>query len=255
MSTVRKEPPTKLKLRTETHLDAAGAYIAHSALRQMILKPMLLFYIVCRVWIKVYFYYNWIPLFLMCSTVLILPKLPIVRRDNWWKVCLEVLCAILQYSPEPITGSSRVYKSTRAHVTGISGWVPQFKVEQDFLIQPEVVATFSYQWKIFLVSCACLVPIFIFRPQDVLLQFLFSITAFLPIYTTLTALPYNCWKRFFRRLRFVFCCRCGRQFQRRRIQRLTRMYRNATKRSWFTAFRNRHFARRRQQKRRLLRHF
>ena len=36
MCRVRKTPPTKLILRYETHLDDAGAYIAHSALRQTI---------------------------------------------------------------------------------------------------------------------------------------------------------------------------------------------------------------------------
>lgn len=195
MFKVRDKPPTKLVLRTETHLDGAGAYIAHSALRQMILKPALFLYIVSRVWVKTYLYQDWLPLALMLFLILILPKFPLVRKDNWHLVIAETICSILQYSPEPIIGTFRLYKSVRAHITGISGWVPQFKVEQDFRIRPEVVASFSYQWKICLLTCVMLTPVLILRPDDFLLHFLFLITAFLPIYTTLTALPYSSWKR------------------------------------------------------------
>ena len=143
MIRVRKEPPTKLILWYETELDEAGAYIAHGPLRQMILKPALLFYILCRVWIKVYLYFNGLPLVLMVFTVLILPKFPVIRRDNWWKILAETVCSVLQFSPEPLTGTLHVYKSIYAHIYGVSGWVPQFKVEQDFMIKPELVATFS----------------------------------------------------------------------------------------------------------------
>jgi hypothetical protein len=226
MTSVRKTPPTRLQLRSVTHLDAAGGYIAHSALRQMILKPTLLFYIICRVWVKVHFYYNWIPLFLMALMVIILPKIPLTRKDNWHKVLAEILCSVLQYSPEPITGTFRVIKATTAHIWGVSGWVPQFKVERDFMIKPAVVATFSYQWKLLLICIACLTPIIIFRPHDFLLIFLFAVTAFLPVYTTLTALPYSSWERTMRRIKFWFCCKCFKAFRDRRNQRLRRTFRS-----------------------------
>jgi hypothetical protein len=222
MCRVRKTPPTKLILRYETHLDDAGAYIAHSALRQMMLKPLLLFYIVCRVWIKVYLFFNWLPLVLMVLLVLIMPKIPLTTRHNWHKILADIMCCILQYSPEPITGTIRVFKSARAHISGVSGWVPQFKVEQDFLIQPAVVATFAYQWRLFLMTCASLAPIIIFRPKDYLLMFLFAVTAFIPIYTTLTALPYSSWKRFIQGIQFYLCCRFAKKHSERRKQRLLR---------------------------------
>jgi hypothetical protein len=215
MCRVRKTPPTKLILRYETHLDDAGAYIAHSALRQMMLKPLLLFYIICRVFVKVYFFFNWLPLVLMVLLVLVLPKVPLTTRHNWHKVIADVFCCILQYSPEPITGTIRVFKSARAHISGVSGWVPQFKVEQDFLIRPAVVATFAYQWRLFLLTCASLAPIIIFRPKDYLLMFLFAVTAFIPIYTTLTALPYSSWKRVIDGIKFYLCCKC---FQKKNEQ-------------------------------------
>jgi hypothetical protein len=222
MCRVRKTPPTKLILRHETQLDDAGAYIAHSALRQMMLKPLLLFYIICRVWVKVYFYFNWLPLVLMVVLVLIIPKIPLTTRHNWHKILADMVCCILQYSPEPITGTIRVFKSARAHICGVSGWVPQFKVEQDFLIQPAVVATFAYQWRLFLLTCASLAPIIIFRPDDYFLIFLFAVTAFIPIYTTLTALPYSSWKRMCRCIKFYFCCKCFKKYRQQRKQRLLR---------------------------------
>jgi hypothetical protein len=220
MCRVRKTPPTKLILRHETQLDDAGAYIAHSALRQMMLKPLLLMYIVCRVWVKIYFFFNWLPLVLMVVLVLIIPKIPLTNRRNWHNILADILCCVLQYSPEPITGTIRVFKSARAHICGISGWVPQFKVEQDFLIRPAVVATFAYQWRLFLLTCASLTPIIIFRPEDYLLIFLFGVTAFIPIYTTITALPYLSWKRAFRRIQFHICCKCIRKSRERRKQQM-----------------------------------
>jgi hypothetical protein len=225
MCRVRKTPPTKLILRHETQLDDAGAYIAHSALRQMMLKPLLLMYIICRVWVKVYFYFNWLPLVLMVILVLIIPKIPLTNRRNWHKVLADIICCVLQYSPEPITGTIRVFKSARAHICGVSGWVPQFKVEQDFLIRPAVVATFAYQWRLFLLTCASLTPIIIFRPEDYLLIFLFAVTAFIPIYTTLTALPYSSWKRSLRRIKFYLCCKCIPKNRERRQQKMRRQQR------------------------------
>lgn len=222
MCRVRKTPPTKLILRYETHLDDAGAYIAHSALRQMMLKPLLLFYIVCRVWVKVYFFFNWLPLVLMVLLVLIMPKVPLTTRHNWHKVLADIMCCILQYSPEPITGTIRVFKSARAHISGVSGWVPQFKVEQDFLIQPAVVATFAYQWRLFLLTCSSLAPIIIFRPKDYLLMFLFAVTAFIPIYTTLTALPYSSWKRVIQRMKFYLCCTFAKKQKEQRKSKYLR---------------------------------
>lgn len=212
----RRDPPTKLKLRYETHFDAAGAYIAHSALKQMCLKPILLLFIITRVWVKVYFYYNWIPLALMVLVVMILPKIPLMRRDNWWKVILELLTCVIQYSGEPIVGTYRVYRAVRSHICGSSGWVPQFKVEQDFAKMPAIIAAFSYQWINFLIMCCCLVPIYHFRPEDSLLQFLFAVTAFLPFYTTLTAIPYSSWVQSIERLRFFVSCKCLRRIRRHR---------------------------------------
>jgi hypothetical protein len=222
MCRVRKTPPTKLILRYETHLDDAGAYIAHSALRQMMLKPLLLFYIVCRVWVKVYFFFNWLPLVLMVLLVLIMPKIPLTTRHNWHKVLADIMCCILQYSPEPITGTIRVFKSAKAHISGVSGWVPQFKVEQDFLIQPAVVATFAYQWRLFLLTCASLAPIIIFRPKDYLLMFLFAVTAFIPIYTTLTALPFSSWKRVIQGIKFYLCCAFVKKHNEQRKRKFSR---------------------------------
>ena len=220
MHLVRKQPPTKLELRYETRLDAAGAYIAHSALRQMVLKPTLAIYIVTRIWVKIHFYYPMLPLYVMIATVIVLPKMPLVRRDNWYKVLFEMLTCILQYSPEPITGTFRVFTAVRSHISGTSSWVPQFKVEQDFAIKPALIASFSYQWRIFVFMCICLTPIFLCRPDDYLLQYLFAVTACLPLYTTLTALPYSYWKWFAKKLQFWFGCNCLQRFKARRRQRL-----------------------------------
>ena len=91
MHRVRQKPPPKLILRTETHLDKAGAYIAHSALRQMLLKPLLLLYIVGRVWLKTFIKKEWIMLCIVMFSVLILPKFAIYRKGNLHKLVVETV--------------------------------------------------------------------------------------------------------------------------------------------------------------------
>ena len=130
MHLVREKPPPKLILRTDTILDEPGSYIAHSALRQMLLKPTLLLYIVGRGFIKIYVVYKNAVFFGVMFCVIILPKFAIVRRNNLHKILAETVCSVLQFTPEPIMGTYRTYKACKAHVTGKSGWVPQFKVEQ-----------------------------------------------------------------------------------------------------------------------------
>ena len=194
MHIFREKPPIKLKVRTQTYLDEAGAYIAHSALRQMVLKPVLLLYIVCRPWIVIYLKHGWIVICIVLFCVVVLPKLAIIRRDNIHKIIMESVCSLLQFTPEPIMGTVRDYTAGKAHVTGVSGWVPQFKVEKQFLISPALVVTFRYQWWFFLATVAALVPVVLFKPQDFLLQIFFLVCAILPIYTTVTAMPFTMFK-------------------------------------------------------------
>jgi hypothetical protein len=222
MTKIRDKPPVELHLRTETHLDEAGAYIAHSALRQMILKPMLLLYILGQAGLKSYAYYPMAPLIIVMFGVLVLPKFAIMRRDNVHLVIAESICSILQFSPEvckecvafsflsldsfhllihffsypqPIMGTLRTFNSIKAHVSGVSGWVPQFKVEQDFVIKPAIVATLQYQWKMILSMAAPLVVLYIFKPKDIMMRTLLEFTIALPVYTTVTALTYEFWER------------------------------------------------------------
>jgi hypothetical protein len=191
MHLCRDKPPPKLTLRTDTYFDEAGAYIAHSALRQMLLKPMLLLYIVGRGFVKAYLRNEWVVLASVMFAVIILPKFAIVRKNNLHKIVAETVCSVIQFTPEPIMGTYRTFKACKAHVTGQSGWVPQSKVEQDFAIRAPLVASFRYQWKVFTLTVAGFIPIIIFKPKDILLQLLFISTAILPVYTTLTALPYT----------------------------------------------------------------
>lgn len=130
MCKARKKPPPKHTLRTPTEFDKLGAYIAHSALRHMILKPLLLLYIIIRSFVTPFQYYPWMPIYVMIALVLVIPKIPILRWNNLHLILAETLASIIQFSPEPVMGTIRIIKACRAHITGISGWTPQFKVEQ-----------------------------------------------------------------------------------------------------------------------------
>jgi hypothetical protein len=195
---VRDEPIPKIHLRTESDFDLPGSYIAHSALRMMLLKPLLLLYICVRAFSTSFLYFPYLPFIITMGIVIVIPKFPLLRFNNFRSMFCETACSIIQFSPEPTIGTVRLIKTCYAHVSGVSGWTPQFKVEQDFLINSAIIASFSYQWKMFLFTCVALAPLYIFRPKDYLLQFVLLVTAFLPFYTTLTALPYSFYTSLFK---------------------------------------------------------
>lgn len=182
----KKKPPV-LHLRTETHLDEPGAYIAHSALRQMLLKPSLLLYIVLQTMVPNLLWYPWQPICIVMFMLLVLPKFAIARWGNLHLLVLDTICSILQFTPEPIMGTLRGYNSCYAHITGVSGWVPQFKVEQEFASCNALLASFRFLWKVCLVGTVSSVCVIIFLPSSWLMLITLGSTALLPFYCAITA--------------------------------------------------------------------
>ena len=184
-------PPPKLKLRTETEFNESSSLIAHSALRQMILKPVLLVYCLGSVFtIQTFLYFPWVPLMVIMFGLLVFPKIA-VWKSGFWNLTVETLCAFFQYTPEPIMGTIRVFKSFHAHISGKSNWVPQFKVEKDFAEKPPFIASMYYQWKILLGSVILLGLVCIFEMNSWPLLLFICTGALLPLFTTLTALPFS----------------------------------------------------------------
>ena len=191
MNKCREVPPPKLKLRTETEFNESSSLIAHSALRQMILKPVLLVYCLGSVFtIQTFLYFPWVPLLVIMFGLLVFPKIA-VWKSGFWNLTVETLCAFFQYTPEPIMGTIRVLKSFHIHISGKSSWIPQFKVEKDFAEKPPFIASMYYQWKILLGSVILLGLVCIFEMNSWPLVLFICTAALLPIFTTLTALPFS----------------------------------------------------------------
>jgi hypothetical protein len=90
------------------------SYIAHSALRQMMMKPLLLVYIICNY--KADMLYKWASIIIIMFLVVIFPKLATCNRRNYRFVLLETVASILQFSPEAVVGCVRIVRAVHANL-------------------------------------------------------------------------------------------------------------------------------------------
>ena len=176
------------RLRTESPMDATSAYIAHSAIRQMAMKPLLLVYILLQN--KAALFSAWIPLALVAWVVIIFPKFAIITRSNWPSVLIETVASILQYTPEPLIGTMRVIQSHIAYLFKCytKGWVPQRAVEQSFLNSNPFVSSFAHLWKYSVCAGLAMVFFAVWDPSSYLIQFMLGCTFVTPFFVGVTAL-------------------------------------------------------------------
>nr|KAG5707667.1 hypothetical protein BaRGS_031049 [Batillaria attramentaria] len=97
------------KLRTESKLDFTTSYVAHSALRQMFMKPLLLVYIIIHY--NTYLLYRWASIIVVMFLVLVFPKFATCNRHNYKFVLLETVASFLQFTPEAMVGCVRIAPS------------------------------------------------------------------------------------------------------------------------------------------------
>ncbi|KAH3787211.1 hypothetical protein DPMN_165331 [Dreissena polymorpha] len=179
----------KTKVRTESKLDFVTSYIAHSALRQMMMKPALLLYIVLH--ISVHLRYRYASIIIVMFSVLVFPKFATCNRENYKFVFLETIASILQFTPEALVGCVRIWRALYANISINAKWVPQRAVEEEFKSSNPFISSLKHLWGYSLFSMVLGVLVVIFLERAILVLVMLITTALLPFYTGFTSLPIN----------------------------------------------------------------
>ena len=174
------------KLRTESQLDFVTSYIAHSALRQMFMKPTLLVYIIINY--SAQLRYKYASLIIIMFLVVVFPKFATCTRKNYKYVLFETVASILQFTPEAMVGCVRIVRAIHANISASVKWIPQRAVEEDFKKSNPFVSSLKHLWgySVFSVICAFIVGFFV--PDGYLILFMLITLFFLPLYTGFTSL-------------------------------------------------------------------
>lgn len=175
-----------IKLRTESKLDFVTSYIAHSALRQMFMKPLLLIYIIIHY--RTSLVYRWASIIIIMFLVLIFPKFATCNRSNYKYVLLETLASLVQFTPDSLVGCIRIVRAIHANLVLNAKWVPQRAVEEQFKQSNPFLSSFKHLWGYCVFSVVAIVLVVIFV-SEAMLGLIMLVTLFLlPLYTGLTSL-------------------------------------------------------------------
>ena len=168
------------KLRTESKLSFVSSYVAHSALRQMFMKPALLLYIILQM--RVTLYHTYLPICIMLFIVVVFPKLAIATCYNIHWIIIETISSVLQFTPEAIVGCVRIYQAYKEHVFKNCCWVPQRVVEDEFRKSNPMLITLKHTWGYSVLAFFIILLIAAFMPLNLFTHFLFCTVLILPIY-------------------------------------------------------------------------
>lgn len=175
------------KLRTESPLNFASSYIAYSALRQMVMKPLLMLYVIIH--ISVHLRYRYASIILIMFLVLVFPKFATCNRHNYKYVLLETLASFFQFTPEAMVGCVRIFKAVQANLAKNVKWIPQRAVEDEFRNSNPFISSFHHLWGYSLFALVCGVLVVLFIPRAILILIMLTTLFLLPIYTGITSLP------------------------------------------------------------------
>lgn len=175
------------RLRTESYLDFVSSFIAYAALRQMMMKPFLLFYIIIHV--SIHLRYRYASIIIVMFLVLLFPKFAICNKKNYKQVIVETIASILQFTPEAVVGCVRLVKAIQANLGAKIKWIPQRAVEDEFRASNCFISSFKHLWGYSVFALICGIIIVLFFQQAVLLLALLTSLFILPLYTGVTSLP------------------------------------------------------------------
>jgi ABC-type multidrug transport system fused ATPase/permease subunit len=178
---------------TKTKLDKVSSYFAHSALRQMVLKPMLLAYIVVMHFVEMR--WKWTPFVAVMFSIIVFPKFATCTRHNYKDVLLETGASILQFTPEAIVGTIRVLSAVKAHLAGAAIWVPQRSVEEESKVSNPFIFSLRYLWyySAFALVWGLRVGLWAASvgPEAMFIITILGTLFMLPLYVGFTSLPAN----------------------------------------------------------------
>ncbi|XP_052770700.1 uncharacterized protein LOC128210397 [Mya arenaria] len=183
---LQKSKFNKTKVRTESKLDFVTSYIAHSALRQMLMKPALLLYILLH--IAVHLRYRYASIIIVMFSVLVFPKFATCNRENYKYVVLETIASIFQFTPEALVGCVRIWRALYANISLNAKWVPQRAVEEDFKNSNPFISSFKHLWGYSLFSLVVGILVMIFLDRAMLVLVMLITTFVLPLFTGFTSL-------------------------------------------------------------------
>ena len=186
---LQKSKFNKTKVRTESKLDFVTSYIAHSALRQMIMKPALLLYIILH--ISVHLRYRYASIIIVMFSVLVFPKFATCNRENYKYVFLETVASIVQFTPEALVGTVRIARAVYANISLNVKWIPQRAVEEEFKSSNPFLSSIKHLWGYSLFSVISGVLVILFLERAMLVLVMLVTLMILPIYTGFTSLPLN----------------------------------------------------------------
>ncbi|XP_077993970.1 uncharacterized protein LOC144447763 [Glandiceps talaboti] len=164
---LQKDQFTETRLRTESHFDLLSSYIAHSAIRMMLTKPLLLLYFVLQVNV---------------SSIH-----PFFRFDNIRLIILEIVCAFLQFTPEAVVGTVRLIMAVKANIYKSTAWVPQSVVENQFRSTNVFISSFRYLWGYSLFGAVVILGLLIYDTQPIWMIFMFVTVTMLPLFAAITS--------------------------------------------------------------------
>jgi len=186
-----------IEVRTKTKLDRVSSYFAHSALRQMVLKPMLLAYIVVMHFVTLR--YRWEPFIVVMFSIIVFPKLATCTRHNYKDVLLETGASILQFTPEAIVGTIRVLSAVKAHLAGAATWVPQRSVEEESKVSNPFLFSLRYLWYYSAFALVWGLRVGVWAntvgPEAMFIVSVLGTLFMLPLYVGFTSLPANSLKQ------------------------------------------------------------
>lgn len=178
-------------MRTESKFDFVSAYVAHSALRNMFMKPLLLVYLLVHMFVKLH--YPLLPICAIMFLILVYPKFAVYNGYNFKLILIEVLASIFQFTPEAFVGTMRVFRAIYSYLDRNAKWVPQRAVEDEFRHHNPFISSFCHLWG-FSVSAVLITSVVMFLDKFAVnrnyLMFTMIGTLFLlPLYTAVTTMP------------------------------------------------------------------
>lgn len=184
---MKKDKFNRTKLRTESHLDFVSSFIAYAALRQMMMKPFLLFYVLIH--ISVHLRYRYASIIIVMFLVLVFPKFATCNKKNYKYVLIETVASILQFTPEAIVGCVRLVKAVQANLGANIKWIPQRAVEDEFKDSNCFISSLKHLWGYSVFAVVSSIIVILFVEQALLLLVMLTTLFFLPLFTGVTSLP------------------------------------------------------------------
>lgn len=174
------------KLRTKTELDFVSSYVAHSPLRNMLVKPLLLVYVIVHIFSSLIYPYASISLILFL--IIVFPKFATCNRRNYKYVVLESFLSIMQYTPEAVTGSVRIIRALQSVLSNNTKWTPQRTVEIQFQNSNPFLSSVYHLWGYALFALISSAVVILFFKNSYLFLFVMFTLFSLPLFTGITSL-------------------------------------------------------------------